>query len=58
LDLFFIENFFLKLRGNPNESLAKLIFVELNESWSQFEKESKIKNNNKITFQCLISFFW
>jgi cyclin G-associated kinase len=38
---FFIGNFFLKLRGNPNESLAKLIFVELNEAWSQFEKESK-----------------
>ncbi|CAF4706459.1 unnamed protein product, partial [Rotaria sp. Silwood2] len=29
-----------KLRGDPNEPLAKLIFVELNEAWSQFEQES------------------
>ena len=29
-----------KLRGDPNEPLAKLIFVELNEAWSQFENES------------------
>ena len=31
---------FEKLRGDPNEALAKLIFVELNEAWSQFEQES------------------
>jgi len=29
-----------KLRGDPNEELAKLIFVELNEAWSQFEREN------------------
>lgn len=29
-----------KLRGDPNEPLAKLIFVELNEAWSQFEQEN------------------
>jgi cyclin G-associated kinase len=29
-----------KLRGDPNEGLAKAIFVELNEAWSQFEQES------------------
>ncbi|CAF3608260.1 unnamed protein product [Rotaria sp. Silwood1] len=29
-----------KLRGDPNEELAKLIFVELNEAWSQFERET------------------
>ncbi|CAF2790523.1 unnamed protein product [Rotaria sp. Silwood2] len=29
-----------KLRDDPNEELAKLIFVELNEAWSQFERES------------------
>ncbi|CAF0853451.1 unnamed protein product [Adineta steineri] len=29
-----------KLRGDPNEPLAKLIFVELNEAWSQFEQET------------------
>ncbi|CAF3719474.1 unnamed protein product [Rotaria magnacalcarata] len=29
-----------KLRGDPNEELAKFIFVELNEAWSQFEQES------------------
>ncbi|CAF1286650.1 unnamed protein product [Adineta steineri] len=28
-----------KLRGDPNEPLAKLIFVELNEAWSQFEQQ-------------------
>lgn len=31
---------FSKLRGDPNEELAKLIFVELNEGWSQFESEN------------------
>jgi len=40
LKIFFRILFFLKLRGDPNEALAKLIFVELNEAWSQFEKES------------------
>ncbi|CAF3340006.1 unnamed protein product [Rotaria socialis] len=29
-----------KLRGDPNQELANLIFVELNEAWSQFERES------------------
>jgi cyclin G-associated kinase len=29
--------FFSKLHDNPNETLAKLIFMELNEAWSQFE---------------------
>ncbi|CAF1019294.1 unnamed protein product [Rotaria sordida] len=29
-----------KLRYDPNEQLAKLIFVELNEAWSQFQQES------------------
>jgi curved DNA-binding protein CbpA len=32
--------FISKLRGDPNEPLAKLIFVELNEAWSQFEQET------------------
>jgi cyclin G-associated kinase len=31
---------FVKLRGDPNERLAKLIFVELNEAWTQFEQET------------------
>ncbi len=31
---------FSKLRDNPNEELAKLIFMELNEAWSQFEKRN------------------
>ena len=30
----------LKLRDNPNEQLAKLIFVELNEAWAQFQNEA------------------
>jgi curved DNA-binding protein CbpA len=36
------KNFYFisKLRGDPNEPLAKLIFVELNEAWSQFEQET------------------
>ncbi|CAF0957547.1 unnamed protein product [Rotaria sordida] len=29
-----------KLRDDPNEELARLIFVELNEAWSQFERET------------------
>ncbi len=32
--------FFFKLRNNPNEELAKLIFMELNEAWSQFENRN------------------
>ena len=30
----------LKLRDDPNEQLAKLIFVELNEAWAQFQSEA------------------
>ena len=31
-----------KLRGDPNEELAKLVFVELNDAWSEFEKQHKV----------------
>jgi hypothetical protein len=34
---------YLKLRGDPNEPLVKLIFVEVHEAWSQFEQESNGK---------------
>jgi hypothetical protein len=32
-----------KLQGDPNQPLAKLIFVELNEAWSQFQEELNLK---------------
>ncbi len=31
---------FSKLHDNPNEELAKLILMKLNEAWSQFEKRN------------------
>ena len=31
-----------KLRGDENEELAKLIFVELNDAWSEFEKQTRL----------------
>lgn len=30
---------FFQLGGSPHESLAKLIFMELNDAWAQFEEE-------------------
>ena len=33
-----IEFASLQLTGQPEENLARLIFIELNEGWSEFEK--------------------
>lgn len=30
--------------GTPNESLAKLIFTELNTAWSEFENDASQQN--------------
>ena len=30
-----------QLRGEPQEELAKIIFIELNEAWAHFESEMK-----------------
>lgn len=31
-----------QLRGDPNEKLATMVFVELNTAWSEFEKQNKL----------------
>jgi hypothetical protein len=36
---FIFEIFFFQLGGSPHESLAKMIFMELNDAWAQFEEE-------------------
>jgi len=33
-----------KQMGSPNENLSKLIFMELNEAWSEFENDPKQQN--------------
>ncbi len=40
LSLFF--PFYFQQVGTENESLAKLIFMELNDAWSEFEKQSNL----------------
>ena len=29
---------FMQLTGQPNENLARMIFIELNDAWSEFEE--------------------
>lgn len=36
--------FFLQQVGTDNENIAKLIFVELNNAWSDFENDSSQQN--------------
>ena len=31
-----------QLRGDPNEKLANMVFVELNTAWSEFERQNKL----------------
>lgn len=47
---------FFKLRDDPNEALAKLIFVELNEAWSQFEQESHWRSEHSFNFPLVFPF--
>lgn len=38
------NNFILQQAGTDNENLAKLIFMELNHAWSDFENDASQQN--------------
>lgn len=39
-----VTNFSLQQVGTANENIAKLVFVELNNAWSDFENDSGQQN--------------
>lgn len=39
-----INIFMLQQAGTPNENIAKLIFMELNNAWSTFENDASQQN--------------